>query len=87
MTLYFRGGSKQKKVLISSDFAEDICDVILGFFEEHGKYPHFLQMDLCAGEENVLRISFGSSSEFFFIEQAAEEEIRCFEDFIREYNA
>ena len=44
MTLYFVNGSKQEKKLIETEFADDAYDTMIGFFEEHGKYPHFINM-------------------------------------------
>lgn len=65
MILYFVNGSQQKKKLIESDFADDIYDMLIGFFEDHGHYPRFLE---CKREDESIVISFESASEHFLIE-------------------
>ena len=71
MKLYFINGSKQKKLLLESDYPDDIFDAVLGFFEEHGKFPHILRVD---SKPDGVRVTFESSSEFFLIEEVSDEE-------------
>lgn len=69
MLLYFTNNSKQKKILIKTDFPEDVYDEMLTFFESYHIYPHFIEIDDCG------KISFGSMSEFFYVENASKEDI------------
>ena len=81
MLLYFINNSKQNKILLETDFIEDIYDEILSFFEEYRIYPHYVKVepvDRTAYQyvgkeyqrnyEPVCRIAFGSYSEFFYCE-------------------
>ena len=81
MKLYFINGSKQKKLLLESDFSDDIYDSLIGFFEEHGSFPHFLKTDRTA--EGIV-ITFESSSESFLIEDASDEEAEEITEKIKE---
>ena len=73
MLLYFTNNSKQNKILIETEYAEDVYDEIMAFFEEHGIRPHFVKISMIdrnsysyIGEkyhqafEPVCKISFGS---------------------------
>lgn len=84
MLLYFTNDSKQKKKLIESDYAEDIYDTILSFFEEHRKFPHFLHVEQ---EQDKVKISFESTSEFFYIEGVMAEEYEELQDLFAEYDS
>ena len=84
MLLYFTNDSKQKKNLIESDYAEDIYDTILSFFEEHRKFPHFLRVEQ---EHDKVKISFESTSEFFYIEGVTVEEYEELQDLFVEYDS
>lgn len=81
MLLYFTNNSKQNKILLETDYVEDIYDEILTFFEEYHIYPHYIKVEPVnrtayqyVGQEyqknyeSVCRISFGSYSEFFYCE-------------------
>lgn len=81
MLLYFTNNSKQNKILLETDYVEDIYDEILTFFEEYHIYPHYVKVepvdrtayqyvgkDYQMNYELVCRISFGSYSEFFYCE-------------------
>lgn len=70
MTLYFVNGSRQKKKNIESDYAEDIYDSILDFFESHGHLPHFLE--LMQSDKDAV-ITFESNCEHFLVEDAEED--------------
>lgn len=70
MTLYFVNGSKQRKELIESDYAEDIIDVMLDFFEEHSRFPHILEYVRC---KEGAQIMLGHSAEHFYIEDIGED--------------
>lgn len=70
MTLYFVNGSRQKKKIIESDYAEDIYDSILDFFESHGHLPHFLE--LMQSDRDAV-VTFESSCEHFLVEDAEED--------------
>ncbi len=82
MKLFFINGSKQKKLLLESDYADDIYDSLIGFFEEHGRFPHFLRADQT--DEGIL-ISFESRSESFLIEDTSEEETEEIMGYVEEY--
>ncbi len=82
MKLFFINGSKQKKLLLESDYADDIYDSLIGFFEEHGRFPHFLRADQT--DEEIL-ISFESRSESFLIEDASEDETEEIMGYVEEY--
>ncbi len=82
MKLYFINGSKQKKLLLESDYADDIYDTLIGFFEENGRFPHFLRAD--ESEEGIV-ISFESSSESFLIEGASDEDAEEIKGNVEEY--
>ena len=82
MKLFFINGSKQKKLLLESDYADDIYDSLIGFFEEHGRFPHFLRADQA---EAGISISFESRSESFLIEDASEEETEEIMGYVEEY--
>lgn len=83
MLLYFTNNSKQKKKLIESDYAEDIYDTILSFFEEHRKFPHFLHVEQ---EDNKTRISFGSVSEFFYVEGVSKMDYKELHELFQEHD-
>ncbi|MCR4617051.1 MAG: hypothetical protein K5669_02560 [Lachnospiraceae bacterium] len=71
MKLYFINGSKQRKLLLESDYADDIYDSLIGFFEEHDRFPHILETEM---SPEGMRITFESSSESFLVEGASDEE-------------
>lgn len=72
MHCYFENGSKQKKLLVETDYAEDILDVMEGFFEEHGHRPHVLTP---IRKENSLRLSMESGCEAFVIDDISEDQV------------
>lgn len=80
MLLFFTNDSKQKKKLIETDYVEDIYDVIESFFEDHGFRPHFVKTEF----EPVWKISFGSTSEYFFVENYSQENIDEAKEYIQE---
>ena len=82
MILYFVNGSHQQKLLLESDYADDLYDVMIGFFEEHGKYPHFLEMDRFDGS---CEIHFESASEYFLLDDAEEPQMDEFEELMGEF--
>lgn len=65
MTLYFTNDSKQKRILIKTNYIEDIYDTVLSFFEDHHIRPRFLCLD--ENESGEWKISFGSITEFFYV--------------------
>lgn len=83
MILYFINGSHQQKVLLESDYVEDLYDILLGFFEDHGRYPHFLTLERVG---DSCEIHFESSSEYFFLEGADDEQINEFSELLKEFN-
>ena len=72
MQCYFENGSKQRKLLVETDYAEDIFDVIEGFFEEHGHKPHIL---IPIVSDGVLRIGMQSGCETFVIDVITNDQI------------
>ena len=72
MHCYFENGSKQKKLLVETDYTEDIFDVIEGFFEEHGHRPHVL---IPIVKDGTLRIGMDSGCEAFVIDEIASNQI------------
>lgn len=81
MLLYFTNNSKQNKILIETDYAEDVLDEVLAFFEAYHIHPHFVKVETVDRNtyhyiraehqkyfEPVCRINFGSYSEFFYCE-------------------
>jgi len=83
MILYFVNGSHQQKLLLESDFADDLYDMLIGFFEEHGKYPHFLELKKY---DNYCEVHFESVSEYFLLQDADDEMVAEFETLVNEYN-
>lgn len=71
--MYFENSSKQKKKLITTDYIEDIYDVMEDFFEEHKRRPHLLHME---NVENNLKITFESGCEGFLISDMQEAQIQ-----------
>ena len=82
MNPYFVNRSRQKKLLLESDFPDDIYDSLIGFFEEHGSFPHTLKAD--KNEDGIL-IRFESSCESFLVEDATEEEAEEILGYVEEY--
>lgn len=82
MKLYFVNGSRQKKLLLESDYSDDIFDGMIGFFEEHEKFPHFLKME--QGPNGII-VSFESSCESFLVEDASDDEIEELRELVEEY--
>lgn len=83
MILYFVNGSHQRKCLFESDFVDDLYDVMIGFFEEHGKFPHFLEMKK---DSNCCGVYFESSSEYFLFENIDNNQIEELSELIAEFN-
>ena len=83
MILYFINGSHQRKLLLESDYVDDLYDMLIGFFEEHGKYPHFLKLERLSDN---CEIHFESSSEYFMLEGADDEQVNEFSEFVDEFN-
>lgn len=73
MHLYFTNCSKQKKVLIDSEYVEDIYDEILTFFEEYHIFPHFISIQK---EDEECKVYFNPNSEYFGITDIKEDEIK-----------
>lgn len=72
MRLLFTNDSKQIRMLIVTDFVEDIYDEIEAFFEEHRIMPHIIDIrEAVDGYE----LWFGSMSEHFIIEKMPESEM------------
>ena len=72
MLLYFTNNSKQKKVLIETDYVEDIYDEIMAFFEDYKIRPHLIEI---RNEESGCSIGWESQSEFFICEGASNDDI------------
>lgn len=72
MLLYFTNDSKQKKILIESDYVEDIYDEIQAFFEEHHIRPHFINV---VSDVKGCIISWNSQTEKFVCEGIAKEQV------------
>lgn len=64
MVLYFVNGSKQRKEVVESDYAEDMIDVIIDFFESHHKFPHV--MKTVRIDQNLM-ITMENTAEHFLI--------------------
>lgn len=73
MILYFTNSSKQKKMLIETDYVEDVLDGILAFLEEYRIRPHFMCI---SANENRYIITWESWSEMFVCEGMTEEDSR-----------
>lgn len=71
MTLYFINGSKQSKELVESDYAEDIIDTIIDFFESHNRFPHIMTVDR---NDSDLEIAMANTTEHFLITEVQEED-------------
>lgn len=78
MILYFTNNSKQKKILIETDFVEDIYDVILAFFEDYKIRPHFIRFDSSCEE---CKITWDSLSEMFVCENIDENQVKELKDY------
>ena len=72
MLLYFTNNSKQKKVLIETDYIEDVYDEILAFFEDYKIRPHFIMVDSI---DIGCKIFWNSQTEMFICEDVIAEEI------------
>ena len=72
MHLYFINGSKQEKKLATSDYIEDLFDVMLEFFESHQRFPHFLHTNLLVDK---IEIRFESPCEYFVILKATSQHL------------
>lgn len=83
MKVYFTNDSKQKKTLMESDYAEDIYDVVIAFFEEHHTFPHFLHLEK---KGDNAQVSFGSMTEFFVIEDLMDEDYEELEELFRAHD-
>lgn len=79
MTVYFVNGSLQKKKLIESDYAEDMIDIILDFFESHGSIPHMLEI---RREQTDLLVVLPNTREHFLITDVGAEDEQIFADWI-----
>jgi len=82
MILYFVNGSKQRKYLIESDYAEDIIDVVIEFFESHNRFPH--KLELVTGEEEII-VQIANTSEHFLITESTEEDVDVIKEWIDKY--
>ena len=82
MILYFVNGSKQKKYLVESDYAEDIIDVIVEFFESHNRFPHRLEL-VVADDEIIVKIA--NTTEYFLITEVASEDADLIKEWIDKY--
>ena len=83
MFLYFVNGSHQQKLLLESDYADDLYDIMIGFFEEHGRYPHFLEMERY---DDYCEVHFESATEYFLLSDVDSEEAAVFEGLVKEYD-
>lgn len=83
MKLFFVLGSKQQKFLIETDYVEDIVDVMISFFEDHGKFPHMLHLE---HELNNLKIYLNSGSEYFLINEIDQDILMEMQEYIDRYN-
>lgn len=82
MTLYFTNNSKQKRILIKTNYIEDIYDTMLSFFEDYHIRPRFLQLD--ENELGEWKISFGSITEFFYVTDTMGQSIDGLRDLMEE---
>lgn len=82
MILYFVNGSRQRKYLIESDYAEDIIDVVIEFFESHNRFPHKLAL-VVVGEE--IRIEIANTYEHFLITESIDADIDLIKEWIDQY--
>lgn len=80
MTLYFTNNSKQKKLLIETDFVEDIYDEIQAFFEDYKIRPHFIKFE-CV--DDVCKIMWNSLSEMFVCENITEDLVLMLKDLFK----
>lgn len=83
MKLYFTNDSKQKKTLIESDYIDDIFDEMMAFFDANRTWPHFLNPIY---NERMIEIRFGSSSEYFVVLDANENDLDDLKRLIGECN-
>lgn len=79
MKLLFVNDSRQRRELIETDYAEDVYDTIISFFEDNRVRPHFLEI---ANEDEVAVVSFGSMSEKFVVEDIEKEDIEIIRSLI-----
>lgn len=82
MIIYFVNGSKQKKYLVESDYAEDIIDVIIEFFESHNRFPHKLELGVMDDE---LLVKIANTTEHFLITEASVEDVDMIKEWIDKY--
>lgn len=72
MILSFTNNSKQKKILIETDFVEDIYDEIQAFFEDYKIRPHYIKFEYVNA---TCKIMWNSLSELFLCENISAEQI------------
>lgn len=78
MTLFFTNDSKQKRKLAVSSVAEDLFYEMEMFLEEHRINPHFIEVS----PEG--KVSFGSMTEHFIIENYSNNALDQFRRLFRE---
>ena len=81
MRLYFTNDSRQKKLISESDYVEDLYDEMIMFFDDHHKYPHFIEANI---EDSVIKIEFGSDTEYFYIDSDDEDILDEFMELLEE---
>lgn len=82
MILYFVNGGKQKKYLVKSDYAEDIIDVIIEFFESHNRFPH--RLELVVVDDEII-VKMANTTEHFLITEVASEDVDLIKEWIDKY--
>lgn len=82
MILYFVNGSKQKKYLVESDYAEDIIDVMIEFFESHNRFPHKLEL---VAVDNEIIVQIANTTEHFLVTETAAEDTDLIKEWIDKY--
>lgn len=82
MKLYFIYGNKQKKSLVESDYADDIYDVIISFFEDHNSFPHVITLGRNEGDAVV---SIPNTLEHFLILDVSDEQFDELDELVKDY--
>lgn len=82
MKLYFVYGNKQKKKLAESDYADDIYDVIISFFEDHNSFPHIIT--LCKNQNDAM-VEIPNTLEHFLICDITDEQYEELDELVADY--
>lgn len=68
--------------MVESDYAEDIIDVMIEFFESHNRFPHRLELVVV---DNEIIVQIVNTTEHFLITEATSEDVDLIKEWIDKY--